>query len=699
MQRPGKILLVKDISTDSSAIRALLPENFILYETRDVMDTFLFLQRNPDTMLVLIDIDTPTPDSMDPLVHVRFSPWMFDIPVVLMSGDCSSETRLHAMKLGATDFITKPVAPETFRQILTHLLSEERRQRHSSDHFSRQMYALSQSVHCGISIYEVKNSGAIHILFSNKAFAEICGYTPEEFGDLLKTGTLLDRILYPDDQILFQQSVKAMLTRRRPIGQSMRIRRKDGTVHYLSFNAKVYHEFNDSTIFHMVALDLPDDVRLKQPFLDRSILHKALGNAAFDRLTDIYTKETFFKQTRQMLDEHPCDPYVMILLKINHYRTITDLFGIHAGDSILVQTASALRRTLLGMGTFGRLFMDIFAACIPRRLFNAGKMLKLETTVCSSFDINYNIALHNGLYVIDDPSLSISEMCDRAMIALSSIPDHAVMQYAYYSDQMHKTILTQQQLLSDIPKALAEHQFVIHLQPIYSLHFKKPVGAEVLVRWQHPIYGLLPPGKFIPLFEKNFCIAELDQHIWNMACQYLASRRERGLPMLPVSVNMSRVTLGSPSLLKHLCTLLDKYRLSPALLRLEITESAYMENPQQLIDTTRRLQSHGFKILIDDFGNGYSSLNLLKDIPADVLKIDRQFMMSLDSSPRAAALLLGIIRIAEQLNMVTIAEGVETEFQLNFLRSTGCDNIQGFYYAKPVPIDDFEDFLEISPTI
>ena len=184
-----------------------------------------------------------------------------------------------------------------------------------------------------------------------------------------------------------------------------------------------------------------------------------------------------------------------------------------------------------------------------------------------------------------------------------------------------------------------------------------------------------------------------------MACQYLASRRERGLPMLPVSVNMSRVTLGSPSLLKHLCTLLDKYRLSPALLRLEITESAYMENPQQLIDTTRRLQSHGFKILIDDFGNGYSSLNLLKDIPADVLKIDRQFMMSLDSSPRAAALLLGIIRIAEQLNMVTIAEGVETEFQLNFLRSTGCDNIQGFYYARPIPIDAFEDFLETAPKI
>lgn len=344
--------------------------------------------------------------------------------------------------------------------------------------------------------------------------------------------------------------------------------------------------------------------------------------------------------------EHPDEEYVLIVMNIDRFKIINDLFGIRVGDNILIQTASYLRKRLLGIGTFGRLHGDSFVFCLPHHFFDMDQMLKTQAVLCNSFGINYNLTMHSGIYIIGEPQLTIRQMCIRAKMALATVKDNYSMPYAYYTERMHKAMLIEHQILNDMHQALEKNQFIIYLQPIYSLHFHKPISAEVLVRWQHPVLGLIPPGQFIPIFEKNRFIAELDHYVWDLACQYLAERRKQNLPNIPLSVNMSRTNLSSPDLVTNLCVLVQKYGLSPAMLRLEITESAYMDNPSQLIDATKKLQSHGFKILMDDFGNGYSSLNMLKDIPANILKIDMQFLTSLETSSRAAALLLGIIRIA-----------------------------------------------------
>lgn len=316
-----------------------------------------------------------------------------------------------------------------------------------------------------------------------------------------------------------------------------------------------------------------------------------------------------------------------------------------------------------------------------------------------SLGLSYNLTGHSGLYIIDDRSLEISQMCDRARLALASVKNNYMQRYAYYDESMRQEMLAEQDILNNMHQALEREDFVPFLQPIYSLHFDRPVSAEVLVRWKHPEKGLVPPGSFIPLFEKNRFITNLDHYIWEQACRYIAHRRDEGLSVFPLSVNVSRMNLFNPELVSELKSLLRRYKVQPSLLRLEITESAYMDNPQQLIDATHKLQQAGFKILIDDFGSGFSSLNMLKDIPLDILKIDMKFLNDLENSSRAAAILLGIVNIAQHLGMITVAEGVETQFQLDFLRTAGCDNIQGFFYAKPMPMAEFDKFLDDPPMI
>ena len=290
-------------------------------------------------------------------------------------------------------------------------------------------------------------------------------------------------------------------------------------------------------------------------------------------------------------------------------------------------------------------------------------------------------------------------MCDRANLARSTIKGDYRKRYAYYDEPMRAAIIAEQEILNDMEAALESGAFVLYLQPIYSLNFEKPVSAEALVRWQHPEKGLIEPGKFITLFEHNRFITNLDHYMWEMTCRYLADRRKRGLANIPISVNVSRINLFQPDLADELLRLLKKYDLPTSLLRLEITETAYMDNPEQLITASDNLRRAGFKIMVDDFGSGYSSLHMLKDIPLDILKLDMRFLTDIEPSSRGAAILLGVIRIAQNLGMVTVAEGVESMFQLEFLRAAGCDNIQGFYYAKPIPIDEFEAFLDNSPIL
>ena len=242
--------------------------------------------------------------------------------------------------------------------------------------------------------------------------------------------------------------------------------------------------------------------------------------------------------------------------------------------------------------------------------------------------------------------------------------------------------------------ALNSSQFIPYLQPKYDLKTNKATGAEALVRWAHPQKGLVSPGIFIPIFERNGFISKLDFYMWESVCKILRNWIDSGKKVVPVSVNISRTNLYNPELVDIICNLVKKYDIPPELLNLELTETSYMDNPALMMETVQRLRDKNFIVLMDDFGSGYSSLNTLKDITVDVLKIDMKFLQETVHQERSRKILECVINLAKKLNVPVVAEGAETEDQVNFLRDMGCEFVQGFYFSKPIPLKEFEQLIE-----
>ena len=269
-----------------------------------------------------------------------------------------------------------------------------------------------------------------------------------------------------------------------------------------------------------------------------------------------------------------------------------------------------------------------------------------------------------------------------------------VKRYSYYDEEEGERYLKEQMLIRDMKRALEEGQFYIEMQPIFDTKTRMPVSAEALVRWMHPEKGFISPGVFIPLFERSGLISKLDAYVWEEVCKVLVRFKKEGVPLCPVSVNASRIDFCESDLLHRINTLTEKYGLEKELLKVEVTESAYTRNPQEIIKQVVDLRKEGYDVLMDDFGSGYSSLNTLRELPVNILKIDMKFMNQLEDSRRAASIVLCIVKMAKMLGMKTVAEGVETKNQVEFLRNIGCDSIQGYFFSRPIKPAELQKMLE-----
>ena len=684
-----KILIVDSDALSRSLLRHILHDYLNIYEVGDGAEAFSFLQRNPDTALLLLGDARPGMDGLELLLRVRLSPYLREMPVVILAEDDGHHDP-RALQLGATEFVSKPFAPPLLRQRVANLLRIPRTANVAAPKgLEHRIFARSQSLKSGLLAIRFGDGNETQTIYFSPAYAAICGYSPEGYAALAASGSDIFRTVHPDDFPLFRQSVEKLSANHQSASFTLRIQMQDGHLKDVSFFGKYLAYGEGNAALCLIAVPAAE----KHRTADGS----ALPQDVLDPLTGVASRDTFFRLARKMLDEHPGERYVLVTTDIDRFKVINDLFGTSMGDNILIQLAAFLSRLVVGKGVCGRLGGDTFAMCVGDAFFDVEEMLKMQGLLSDALDLNYNLLLHNGIYTITEPQLDISQMCDRANLARSSIKDNYIRRYAYYDESMRQAMLAEQEVLNNMTQALEHGDFLLYLQPIYSLRFNRPVTAEALVRWKHPGKGIISPGRFVPLFERNRFIMNLDHYMWELVCRYLANRKKAGLPNIPISVNVSRVNLSDKNLTQRLLDLLEKYGLTPASLRLEITESAYMENPRQLISASTELRKAGFKILIDDFGSGYSSLKMLKDIPLDILKIDMKFIADLEKSSRAAAILLGVIDIAQRLDMITVAEGVETKFQFDFLRTAGCDNIQGYYYAKPLPEEAFDAFLEAPP--
>lgn len=416
----------------------------------------------------------------------------------------------------------------------------------------------------------------------------------------------------------------------------------------------------------------------------------------YDSLTGLYKKNVFFARAEELLKRGGDKKYCLMAVDIEHFKIFNEWYGQEAGDKFLVRVGEFLKEAQeKDHGVAGYIGDDDFVIILPD---NKDALKSLQNDILHyvrQYGGNAGFLPAFGMYEITDTNLPVSTMCDRASIALASVKGNYAKRVSWYDAAMMQKIEENHLLLSEVQRALTNGEFVFYAQPKCNMMTGKIIGLESLVRWIHPERGLVPPNEFIPVLENSGFIANLDIYIWDKVCGCVRNWLDRGNRAVPISVNVSRIDIYTVDVVACFCGLVEKYRLDPSLIEIEITESAYAENYNIIKETVEELRKSGFTVLMDDFGSGYSSLNMLKDVNVDILKIDMKFLdMSEESADRGVGILEAISSMARLMGIRVIAEGVETKEQVDFLLDMGCIYAQGYYFYKPMPVDVLEPLLE-----
>ena len=441
-----------------------------------------------------------------------------------------------------------------------------------------------------------------------------------------------------------------------------------------------------------------------KPFNPDIMLHCVKNNIALretasilnaiqkDKLTGLYNREAFFERVAAAVKDREPGFYFLSCFDIDNFKLINDQYGAAEGDRILREIGHAVNENMEAIGGIGgRISGDNFAALLTVENLDFS-ITRAAGQERMKFLAQQNVVFSVGRYIINDPALPASTIYDRAYIAKQSVKGRYDKHIAYFDEVMLKKLISDQQITADMGGAVSERQFEVWFQPQRNHSTGALVGAEALVRWRHPKKGLIPPGNFIPVFEQNGFVYELDKYVWEETCRYIRKWLDEGRDPLPVSVNVSRYDVFRADFIATLVGLINKYEIPAGLLRLEITESAFAGSTKEIVEIVKQLIEKGFTVEIDDFGSGYSSLNTLKNVPAQVLKLDMRFLEGDDDSGRGGNILESIVRMAKWLGMAVIAEGVEEKAQADYLASVGCSYIQGYLYARPMPASEYESY-------
>ena len=427
------------------------------------------------------------------------------------------------------------------------------------------------------------------------------------------------------------------------------------------------------------------------------IYGKDQGNyPIFDPLTGLYQKNDFFLTAGQRLKHTMPGKLCMMAVDIEHFKLFNEWYGRDSGDQFLINIANFLRETEKEQDAVaGHLGNDDFAILLP---YDEKIIEELQNKIVKyvrQFNGNAGFLPAFGIYVVDDLFCSASMMYDRAVLALNQVKGNYARRSMYYDVRMMQEIEQNYILLSEVQRALKNGEFTFYAQPKCNMKTGKIIGLESLVRWRHPEKGLVLPGEFVPFLEKNGFITELDIYIWEEVCKNVRKWIDLGHRPLPISVNVSQVDIFSLDLVQHFTELVKKYDIPPSLIEIEITESFYSEEYDVITKVIDGLRNAGFTILMDDFGSGYSSLNMLKDINVDILKIDMKFLeLKNDEMEKGTGILETITQMARLMALRVIAEGVERKEQVDFLLDIGCHYCQGNYFYRPMPMDVFEAVIQ-----
>ena len=422
---------------------------------------------------------------------------------------------------------------------------------------------------------------------------------------------------------------------------------------------------------------------------------RLISAAETDQLTMLYSRNFFFEYANRIHHYHPDWHMDAVVLNIEQFHSVNALNGREFGDKVLRTIGDEIRAFLSETeGIASRIEADRFAVyCTPQADYEA--LLERFQAAVNALSRNASIRLRMGA----NPWRGDVEpvlLFDRARTACNLVRGDFKTHLMIYDEEMQEREILNQRLLNDLRRAVEEKQLVVYYQPKYNVQCDPPrlSSAEALIRWNHPELGMISPATFIPLFEGNGQIGAVDNYVWNEAARQIAEWREKFGVTIPVSVNLSRVDVFDPQLEQRLVDLLKEHGLDYRSLKLEVTESAYTDNAGQMIELINHLRARGFEIEMDDFGSGYSSLNMLSCMPIDVLKMDMAFVRNIEHSEKDFRLVEVVLDIARYLKVPVVAEGVETQRQLDMLKEAGCELIQGYFFSRPLPPEAFERLIQ-----
>ncbi|SJP65478.1 EAL domain-containing protein [Clostridioides difficile] len=430
-------------------------------------------------------------------------------------------------------------------------------------------------------------------------------------------------------------------------------------------------------------------------YIKKSNEKEILSLAYEDKVTYIGNQNKFYRECSKYLLDKPSLNYIIVYFDINNFKMINDTFGYEFGDNLLITIAKALKEELTEGEVYARLSSDYFAIfCDYKNGRNKiiRKLDNIRSNIESNLSIVFEISLCVGIYFVEEGEVDIQKAVNKANMA-RSVAKGKNINYAIYNEDVRNKLSEESMILDDIKIALVKNQFEVYYQPKFSLVTGEMIGSEALIRWNHPEHGFISPAVFIPIAEKSKLILKIGRFVFERVCNDLSEWKKQGKKIVPVSVNLSRVELYQPDIVKFINKTIQMYNLSSDFIEIEITETVAINELNILKNVLNELRKHGFSISMDDFGTGYSSISCLRDMPIDILKLDKSFLGGIEHDERSRNIAKSIVSLAKSLDLVVIIEGVESKEQAELMKQFGCDLVQGFYFARPMPAKNFLDLL------
>lgn len=689
----NKVLIVDDVEVNRIILREILKDNYEVIEAKNGMEAYkIICEKYKEISLLILDIVMPILGGFDLLKLLQANPIYNNIIKVIITGADDSGSRRKAIEYGASDLIIKPFDTQIIKTRIKDLMNKKeleniieensrlKRRLNIKNSFDKFIDGLS----VGIASIELDQTRSVikNILYANSYFCDVLQLEYYDCGKL----KFSEEVLFNRKDI---KGIVSSLIAKRDVGIKNECRvsykKKDGSVIWLYIKVKLVSIKDNVYLYDVVFYEISSIVDYEKTLVEKIEL---------DSVTRSYNKETFYKKARQLMIENMDRKFAVVVLNIEKFETINKIYGFQEGNQLLQDVVKNIEYCFKNdFYVFGRISTDKFALCIERKVNYIDKLIELSKQMFTSYKLDVAVIVKFGVYEVHNNAVPVFDMCDNALLALKSINGNVSKVYEFFKEDSVEKYMNKQQIINDMYFALKNQQFLVYYRPIIDLKTKEVVCAESSVKWNHPDKGLISPSEFIETFEKSGFITSMDELVWTDVCKQINEWINYGVEIKPIVVSISNGDLYNPFMTVLLEEVISKYNIPRELISFNISQRAYIESSEQFIRVTNELINMGYEIIIDNYGIGCSTLDILNKVKVKAIKFSMNFLSDALKFVDANNILVSIVKLAKSLNLKVIAKDVNTKEQANYIERLDFDMGQGNYYSKELTSSKFEKLL------